>query len=627
MGLIPENIIDEIRESTPIDQVISEYVSLKKAGSNFMGLCPFHEEKTPSFSVNPRLGIFKCFGCGEGGNVFKFLMSHEKMNFIESVQFLARKQGIDVSRFLDSNKNENDTRGRDRIIQINNLALNFFQEALKHKIGSKARDYLQSRTINKNSQEIFKIGFAPRGWDFLLKALGKRGVSEEELMVAGLVSKKVGQKGFYDRFRDRIIFPIYDFNGNPIAFGGRLLPDTENKTDRAKYLNSPETSVFKKSRTMYGLNLAREKMRSNKKVIVVEGYFDVVTLFQNGFDFSVATLGVAFTQDHLRLLRSHAEEFLFVFDPDEAGEAATERAGIVVGNSMNLSFVPKGLLSSQILGEDFVDKRGAGTVDIRVVALSDNLDVDEFLRTKGADEFEKLLASSEGLLERTVRMTLDSVDTSSTKSKKIDAIEKILPLLAASHRSVQEQFFSLLEVRLGIPYPTLSSMLDRKLKNRNSSSKKSASITLVDAKKKPPKIEIDFLELLLHKPDLIDLKAIDMSFFSDSIVRTILIELRDVSEKGIRMSAASLLDHLDDEVARSLVIELSSSQLGDERDEEEALDCLSRLREIKLRREQEKFNQEIYNISREKGDNAEILWDLLEQKNKLLKEKQKDVSS
>ncbi|MED5580281.1 MAG: DNA primase [Nitrospinota bacterium] len=627
MGLIPENIIDELRESTPIDQVISEYVSLKKAGSNFMGLCPFHEEKTPSFSVNPRLGIFKCFGCGEGGNVFKFLMSHEKMNFIESVQFLARKQGIDVSRFLDSNKNENDTRGRDRIIQINNLALNFFQEALKHKIGSKARDYLQSRTINKNSQEIFKIGFAPRGWDFLLKALGKRGVSEEELMVAGLVSKKEGQKGFYDRFRDRIIFPIYDFGGNPIAFGGRLLPDSENKNDRAKYLNSPETSVFKKSRTMYGLNLAREKMRSNKKVIVVEGYFDVITLFQNGFDFSVATLGVAFTQDHLRLLRSHAEEFLFVFDPDEAGEAATERAGIVVGNSMNLSYVPKGLLSSQILGEDFVDKRGAGTVDIRVVALSDNLDVDEFLRTKGADELEKLLASSEGLLERTVRMTLDNVDTSSTKSKKIDAIEKILPLLAASHRSVQEQFFSLLEIRLGIPYPTLSSMLDRKIKNRNSSSKKSASITLVDAKKKPPKIEIDFLELLLHRPDLIDLKTIDMSFFSDSIVRTILIELRDVSEKGIRMSAASLLDHLDDEVARSLVIELSSSQLGDERDEEEALDCLSRLREIKLRREQEKFNQKIYNISREKGDNAEILWDLLEQKNKLLKEKQKDVSS
>ena len=627
MGLIPENIIDEIRESIPIDQVIGEYVSLKKAGLTFKGLCPFHEEKTPSFSVNPRLGIFKCFGCGEGGNVFKFLMSHENMNFIESVQFLARRQGMDISRFLDANKSENATKGRDRIIEINNLALKFFRGVLKHEIGTKARQYLKERCITKKSQEIFQIGFAPPGWDSLLKALLKRGVAEEELVTAGLVSKRERKKGFYDRFRNRIIFPIFDYSNNPIAFGGRLLPHSESGTDAAKYLNSPETLVFKKSRTMYGLNFARHTMRSKKKVIVVEGYFDVISLFQNGFDFSVATLGAAFTQDHLRILRSNAEEFIFVFDPDEAGQAASERAGIVVGNSMNLSFVPKGLLSNQVLGEDFVDNKGAGTVDIRVVALPDNLDVDDFLRTRGASEFEQLLVSSEGLLERTVRMTLNDVDTSSSQSKKIDAIDKIIPLLAASHRSVREQFLSLLEVRLGIPYPTLSSMLSRRLEKRNIHSNKSNSIALVDVKEKLPKIEIDFLELLLHRPELVDLKTVDMSIFSDSTVRTVLAELLDASEKGIRLTAASLSDHLDDEVARSLVIELSSSQLEDERNKEEVFDCLSRLREIKLRREQEKFNKEIYNISREKGDNSEILWNLLEQKNKLLKKKQKDFLS
>ena len=627
MGLIPENIIDEILESIPIDQVIGEYVSLKKAGLTFKGLCPFHEEKTPSFSVNPRLGIFKCFGCGKGGNIFKFLMLHENMNFIESVQFIARKQGINVSRFLDTDKSGNAAKGRDRIIEINNLALKFYREVLKHEIGTKARQYLKERCISKKSQEIFQIGYAPQGWDALLKALLKRGITEEELVTAGLVSKKEGKKGFYDRFRNRIIFPIFDNSNNPIAFGGRLLPHSDSGTDGAKYLNSPETAVFKKSRTMYGLNFARHTIRSKKKVIVVEGYFDVITLFQNGFDFSVATLGASFTQDHLRILRSNADEFIFVFDPDEAGQAASERAGMVVGNSMNLSFVPKGLLSNQILGEDFVSNKDTGTVDIRVVALPENLDVDDLLRTRGASEFEQLLASSEGLLERTVRMSLIDVDTSSSQSKKIDAIDKIIPLLAASHQSVREQFFSLLEVRLGIPYPTLSSMLRRTIEKRNIRSNKSNSVALVDVKERLPKIEIDFLELLLHRPELVDLKTVDMSIFSDSTVRTVLNELRDASEKGIRMTAASLSDHLDDEVARSLVIELSSSQLEDERNKEEVLDCLSRLTEIKLRREQEKFNEEIYNVSREKGDNSEILWNLLEQKNKLLKKKQKDFSS
>jgi len=627
LGLIPENVIDEIRESIPIDQVIGEYVSLKKAGTNFKGLCPFHEEKTPSFSVTPNKGIFKCFGCGEGGNVFTFLMKHENLSFVESVQFLARRQGIDISGYLDKKNNENIGKARDRIIEINKLALKYFQEVLKHEIGSKARDYLVHRSITKETKDFFQIGYAPDKWDSLLKALGKRGISQEELEKAGLVSKRDGEKGFYDRFRNRIIFPIFDNANNPIAFGGRLLPGSESKTEGAKYLNSPETIVFKKSLTMYGLNFARQKMRSKKKVIIVEGYFDVITLFQNGFDYAVATLGTAFTQDHLRVLRSQVEEFIFVFDPDEAGQAATEKAGMIVGNSMNLSFVPKGLLSNQILGEDFIDNKDAGTLDIQVVALPDKLDVDELLKTKGKAEFEKLLSSTEGLLERTVRMTLDDVHISSSQSKKMDAIDKIIPLLAASHRSVREQFFLLLEVRLGIPYPTLSSMLSRRLEKRKVPSERGNSIDLVDVKKKLPKIEADFLELLLHKPEFVDLNTIDISFFSDSTVITILNELLDASEKGIKMDAASLLDHLDDEVARSLVIELSSSQLDDEINNEEALDCLSRLKDIKLRREQEKFNKEIYNVSREKGDNSEVLWSLLEQKNKLLKKKQKDIST
>ncbi|GEM_PF-343876 len=627
MSLIPENIIDEIRVSIPIEQVIGEYVSLKKAGTSFKGLCPFHDEKTPSFSVNPTQGIFKCFGCNEGGNVFKFLMLHENMSFIESVQLLASRQGIDISRYLDKNNNENIVKERDRIIEINKLALDFFQGVLKHQIGSRARDYLVNRCIKEETKDYFQIGYAPNKWDSLLKALGKRGVSQEELEKAGLVSKRDGEKGFYDRFRNRIIFPIFDYANNPIAFGGRLLPDSESKIEGAKYLNSPETIVFKKSRTMYGLNFARKKMRANKKVIIVEGYFDVISLFQSGFDFAVATLGTAFTQEHLRILRSQVEEFVFVFDPDEAGQAASEKAGYLVGNAMNLSFVPKGLLSNQILGEDFINNKDAGSVDIRVVALPDKLDVDDFLRTKGKEKFEKLLSSSEGLLERTVRMSLDDVHISSSQSKKMDAVDKIIPLLAASHRSVREQFFSLLEVRLGVPYPTLSAMLNRRLEKRKIPSESSNSIDLVDVKKKLPKIEVDFLELLLHKPEFVDLDTIDVSFFSDPTVKTILTDLLVASKKGIEINAASLLDHLDDEVARSLVIELSSSQLVDEINREDFLDCLSRLKEIKLRREQEKFNKEIYNVSRENGDNSEVLWSLLEQKNKLLKKKQKDILS
>ena len=196
MGLIPENVIDEIRESIPIDQVIGEYVSLKKAGTNFKGLCPFHEEKTPSFSVTPNKGIYKCFGCGEGGNVFTFLMKHENLSFVESVQFLARRQGIDISGYLDKKNNENIGKARDRIIEINKLALKYFQEVLKHEIGSKARDYLVHRSITKETKDFFQIGYAPDKWDSLLKALGKRGISQEELEKAGLVSKEMEKKDF-----------------------------------------------------------------------------------------------------------------------------------------------------------------------------------------------------------------------------------------------------------------------------------------------------------------------------------------------------------------------------------------------------------------------------------------------
>ena len=284
MGRVPDEVVDRIRDGIPIESVIGDFVRLQKAGANYRGLCPFHDEKTPSFNVNPRMGIYKCFGCGAGGNVFQFLMQHEGMTFPEALSSLAKRQGIDLSRYEGaSEEGARKPDARRETAAINRLAADFFRAALRSNPGERGRLYLSERGVTAEAIERFQIGYAPPRWDALIKGAGSRGVSPDALADAGLAVRREEGGGLYDRFRDRVMFPIRGHEGEIVGFGGRSLPDADPRHATAKYVNSPDTPLFRKGRALYGFYEGREAIRGKKRVLVTEGYFDVISLWEHGF--------------------------------------------------------------------------------------------------------------------------------------------------------------------------------------------------------------------------------------------------------------------------------------------------------------------------------------------------------
>ncbi len=319
-GRIPKQFIDELLTRSDIVDVIDSYVPLKKAGKDYKACCPFHEEKTPSFTVSVDKQFYHCFGCGAHGSAIGFLMDYEHMSFVEAVEDLATRAGLKVPKEAGVVSGQDKDTGTD-LLEILREASRFYRQQLReHPQAGRPVEYLKGRGITGEIAHEFDLGFAPDGWDNLLRALGKDDASREALARAGLVVKKEGG-GHYDRFRDRIMFPIEDYRGRVVAFGGRVLDKGE-----PKYLNSPETPLFHKGRELYGLFHAREAIKRENRVLVVEGYMDVVALAQFGVDFAVATLGTATTRDHLERLFRHAPEVIFCFDGDRAGREAAWRA-------------------------------------------------------------------------------------------------------------------------------------------------------------------------------------------------------------------------------------------------------------------------------------------------------------
>ena len=320
-GHISELKIEEVRSASDIVDVVSDYVQLKKSGSNLFGLCPFHNEKTPSFSVNPGMGIFKCFGCGVGGDVFQFVMGIEHVTFPEAVRLLAGRAGIELpeegAALEDSTESE-------RIHHALRHAARFFYRSLTDsEEGRPALEYLIGRGISPASIKRFGIGYAPDRWDSLLKDAADHRIDEETLEKAGLAIARKSGDGHYDRFRDRVMFPIFSGSGKVVGFGGRIL---RGDPQQPKYINTPETSVYHKSQVLYGLYQARRTIREKKEVYVVEGYTDVVALHQNSVENVVATCGTSLTPDHLRLIRRYADAVIFLNDGDTAGDASNLRS-------------------------------------------------------------------------------------------------------------------------------------------------------------------------------------------------------------------------------------------------------------------------------------------------------------
>jgi len=358
---IPGDKIAEVKSAADIVDIVSESVLLKKAGRNMVGLCPFHSEKTPSFTVSSEKQIFYCFGCGAGGNAITYLMKHDGYSFPEAVRFLARRYGIELHKRRMTAEEIRRMGEKEKLLRINKEAMEFFSWLLKHpQFGKKGSAYLEHRGFSKSTIESFNLGFAPEGWDRLLRHFQKKGTPLQLVEKSGLILARKDRSGFYDRFRNRIIFPILSASHDVIGFGGRVLDDA-----LPKYLNSPETPVYSKGQSLYGLHAAKASCREQEAVFIVEGYFDLLAMVQHGFPNCVATLGTALTVEHVKILRSLIGQngvVKLVFDSDDAGLKAAERSIRVF------------------------DK---GYVDAQIIVLPDGHDPDTFLFKNGSRAFDE----------------------------------------------------------------------------------------------------------------------------------------------------------------------------------------------------------------------------------------------
>jgi len=376
---IPEETITDIKNATSIVDVISESVLLKKQGKNYLGLCPFHSEKTPSFTVSPDKQMFHCFGCSVGGNAFSFLMKQEGLTFPEAARRLAQRAGIEIPVQTMSSKQKQLIGEKEAIYHINRTAMELYQDVLlSRETGGKAAAYLKDRGMDDDMIRRFHLGYAPDGWRFLTDRFSKKGVPLSRAEKAGLIVPQKSGRGYYDRFRDRIIFPILDGNGKPVAFGGRAMGD-----GMPKYLNSPETPVYSKSRSLYGLVEARARCRETGRVHIVEGYFDFLSLYKSGVQNTVATLGTALTLEHIRILKGYADKFVLVYDSDEAGLKAAHRSvGIFMDTGVAAQIL---ILPSGYDPDDYVTQYGSEGFSHAVKEAMGVIDflVDRAIRTHG----------------------------------------------------------------------------------------------------------------------------------------------------------------------------------------------------------------------------------------------------
>ena len=395
-----DEFVERVSERTDIYSVVSHYVPLKQRSGRFWGQCPFHNEKTASFSVSPDKGLFYCFGCQTGGNVFKFLSLIENITYFEAVKLQAQRLGIPLPEKKVSPEEERRRREEKSLFKINELAQDFYHECLiKTARGAVGRKYLEARGITTETIETFKLGWASEEWENLLSNLTRRGFSPQQIEAAGLIVRRKNSSGYYDRFRGRVMIPISDVFGHTVGFGGRILKADDNNP---KYLNSPETEIFNKRNLLFGLDKSNREISKAGAAIVVEGYMDAISLFSAGIKNVVATLGTAFTPEHAKLILRYAKKIIFCYDSDEAGQRATLRALPIV--------------------------RAAGA-DVFVIKVPDGKDPDEFIRKNGKAAFEELIKNAATLVDYRMNYILDRADLSTT-SGQLAALREILPTIA-----------------------------------------------------------------------------------------------------------------------------------------------------------------------------------------------------
>src|ERR1051325_2864232 len=466
----PQTFIDDLKRQADIVRVVQDYVQLKKKGANWMACCPFHKEKTPSFSVSPAKEIFYCFGCHKGGSVFNFVMEIERVGFPEAIKIVADKIGMALPKMVDDSRFEARRQEADIVIQLNSWAMEWWQQQLESSNeGRIARDYLKQREISEETQKTFRLGYAPDSWDALSIFLRNKGATQEHIDRSGLVVKREDSNRSYDRFRGRLMVPVLDVQGRPIAFGGRTLTN-----DDAKYINSPETAAYVKGRNLFGLNLTRDEIRRQGFAILVEGFLDLIVPYQFGIKNVVASLGTALTPDQVKLLGRFARKVVVNYDGDPAGVQAAKKA------------------IAMLLAED---------LEVKVLVLPDNSDPDEFIRKFGFSEYQKQRGEAQSHIQFVIDQAVRERDLH-RPADKADAVEEVLPYIRAVHSRIQKrEYFDIAMDSLRISDASLRKELWHSLRVGSESGATERNI-IRRTQAKPTIAEEQLLELLIADEQL-----------------------------------------------------------------------------------------------------------------------------
>ena len=523
----PPAFLDELAARNPIEEVVGQYVNLKRSGSNLFGLCPFHGEKTPSFSVAPDKGIYYCFGCHKGGGVINFEMEIEGLSYPDAVRALAQRVGMEVP---DDEEYQSRYRKQERLWALSKEAARFFVAQLYAPAGAEGLRYAQGRGMSKGTLTRFGIGFAPDSWDSLCKAMRAKGYTDEELQGAGLVSVSQKNGSIYDRFRNRLMFPIIDVRGNVIGFGGRVM---DNSTP--KYLNSPETEIFNKRKNLFALNVAKKTKLGY--LILVEGYMDAIALHQYGFDCAVASLGTSLTEEHATLLSRYTEQVVLIYDGDEAGQNATKRA------------IP------------MLEKAG---LQVKVLQMRDAKDPDEFLKKFGADRFKLLLEESSNRVEYQLRAIQKKYDLT-VDEDRVKFIGEAAELVSSLGNAVQREIYGNRVAEAGKISPEAMKIEVEKARKRRISreKRKQERIDLAPAVAAQPKSrairydnvksakaeEVVLAQCLSDAAMMAETEGLRPEEFSSPLLGRVFEQLQQQSSQGMVPGIAGLVDFTGEEMA------------------------------------------------------------------------------
>lgn len=513
----PAPFLEELAARNPIEEVVGSYVALTRRGGNLFGLCPFHNEKTPSFSVAPEKQMYYCFGCGKGGGVVNFIMETENLSYPDAVRHLAQRAGMEVP---EDDAHREDYRRRERLYALCKEAARYFHEMLLSPAGEPARAYAAQRGLSQSCVKRFGLGFAPEGWRGLLDAMTARGYDPQELVDAGLAVRNPQKNNVYDKFRNRLMFPIIDVRGNVIAFGGRIMGQGE-----PKYLNSPETEIFSKRRNLFALNVAKKTKRDY--LILTEGYMDAITLHQFGFDCAVASLGTSLTEQHANLLSKYTKQLILTYDGDAAGQNASQRAIRLLEKT---------------------------NIQVRVLRMEGAKDPDEYLHKFGAERFARLLEGSENHIEYRLQSLRQKFDLTQDDQRVSYAREAASLLAGLSGTVEREVYGGRVAEQIGMAQSALMAEVDRLRKQRLRQAKRQQEkVDLSPMTQRQPKIrgvqyenprsaqaEEQLLALIVREPGLLQQLTLREEEFSTPLLGHAYEALRSSWAEGHQPGIACL---------------------------------------------------------------------------------------